>query len=436
VPNAKDTTLPEPPLPQSGRSALSAIPGVALIFSREVVAPVGHPVASPRTIGRDDVADVVVVDPSVSRLHARLEPGTGGLRVSDLGSQNGTFVGGDRVDEPVVAPFGSVLRLGGSLFLVVSDAGAFADVGPPIPGLVGGPGLADVRRRVTAIASSASPVLVEGETGSGKEIVASAVHTLSGRSGELVAVNCAAIASELVESELFGHARGAFSGSQGARAGLFRAADRGTLLLDEIGELEPTAQATLLRALETGEVRGVGEDRGVRVDVRVVAATHRNLSSLVASGDFRADLFHRIAALRIRVPPLREHPEDIPRLCELFLQGQAISLTAPVLESLMQRAWPGNARELRNAVIEAATTARYDGRDALALPDLPVTAAAGDAPGSSERDEPELRGRIDAALAASGGNVGRAATELGLSRSVLYETLRRLRINPAAHRRR
>jgi transcriptional regulator with GAF, ATPase, and Fis domain len=313
----------------------------------------------------------------------------------------------------------------------VPDTGVFADDGPPIPGLVGGPGLADVRRRIATVSGSTAPVLIEGETGSGKEIVASAIHGMSGRSGEMTAVNCAAIASELVESELFGHARGSFSGSQGARAGLFRAADRGTLLLDEIGELEPAVQAKLLRVLETGEIRGVGEDRGVRVDVRVVAATHRNLSALVAAGAFRADLFHRIAALRIRVPPLSEHVEDIPRLAARFLEDQGVSLTAPALESLMQQAWPGNVRELRNAVIAAATTVRYDRRDAIAPADLPDPSS--DAAQVAD-DEADVRARIIATLESCEGNVGRAATELGTSRSVLYETLRRLRIDPRAYR--
>jgi transcriptional regulator of acetoin/glycerol metabolism len=431
VPSSKDTTLPEPPVPPLGHRALAAVAGVAIVFSKNVLAPVARPVASPRTVGRDDKADIVVDDPSVSRLHVRLEPAPGGLRVSDLGSQNGTFVAGSRVGEAVVAPFGSVVRVGATILVVVPDTGVFADDGPPISGLVGGPGLADVRRRIAAISGSSAPVLIEGETGSGKEIVASAIHAMSGRSGELTAVNCAAIASELVESELFGHARGSFSGSQGARAGLFRAADRGTLLLDEIGELEPAVQAKLLRVLETGEVRGVGEDRGVRVDVRVLAATHRNLSALVAGGDFRADLYHRIAALRIRVPALREHVEDIPRLAARFLEDQAVSLSAPALESLMQQAWPGNVRELRNAVVAAATTARYDRRDAIAPTDLPAPTST--APDAGESDESQ-RARIIAALESCEGNVGRAATELGTSRSVLYETLRRLRIDPRSYR--
>ena len=434
MPPSKDSTIPEPPVPPSRRVAAPAIPGVALVFSQRECSSLVSPVAAARTIGRDDSADIIVDDPSVSRLHARFEPAKGGLTVTDAGSQNGTFVSGSRVEGSVFAPFGSVVRVGSTIIVVVADSGAFAADGPPMPGLVGGPGLAEVRTRIATVARSSSPVLVEGETGSGKEVVTRAIHQASGRTGELVAVNCAAIASELVESELFGHSRGAFSGSQGARAGLFRVADQGTLLLDEIGELSPAVQAKLLRVLETGEVRGVGEDRGVQVDVRVIAATHRNLASLVTAGSFRADLLHRIAALRVRVPALREHIEDVPRLCELFSSEEGVSMTATVLEKLMLQAWPGNVRELRNVVHAAAAAARYDSRDVITPADVDASAAASES--RSDPGDEALRSRVVAALASCEGNVTRAAGELGISRTVLYETIRRLRIDIRDQRRR
>jgi len=444
VSDLNDTTLPEPPVPTSGRGARPTVAGVLVVFSRRASPLVPVPVTSPSAIGREPSAAIVVDDPSVSRLHARFEPAKDGLLVADLGSHNGTFLSGTRIDGSVVAPFGSIVRVGSTIALVVADCGALVAEGPPAAGLVGGPGLAELRTRIAAIAASPATVLVEGETGSGKEIVTRAIHEASGRAGDLVAVNCAAIASELVESELFGHSRGAFSGSQGARAGLFRAADRGTLLLDEIGELKSGVQAKLLRVLETGEVRGVGEDRGVRVDVRVVAATHRDLSQLVARGVFRSDLLHRVAAIRVRVPPLRDHVEDIPCLCEFFLREQTMELAAPALESLLLRDWPGNVRELRNVVLAAAAIARYDGRKIIGphdiddaqlsvTPDVDVDTHAGT---SASAEDESARARIVAALEACDGNVTRAATQLSMSRSVLYETIRRLRIDARAHRRR
>jgi len=418
-------------MPPSGRGSRASVPGVLVVFSRGVCNLSPVPLTSTWTVGRDPSADMAIDDPLVSRLHARLEAAEGGgVRVEDLGSHNGTFVAGARVAGSVVAPFGSTVRIGGTIALVVPDCGAFASDGPPAAGLVGGPGLAELRKRIAAVASSQATVLVEGETGSGKEIVARAIHEASGRLGGLVAVNCAAIASDLVESELFGHSRGAFSGSHGPRAGLFRAADRGTLLLDEIGELKLPIQAKLLRVLETNEVRGVGEDRYVHVDVRVVAATHRNLPALVGSGAFRPDLFHRVAALRVRVPPLRDHVEDIPRLCAFFLRDEAISISAPALEVLLLREWPGNVRELRNVVLASASVARYDGRDVIAPGDIDASGESEPARPDEERD----RDRIIAALRSCAGSVTRAAPLLGVSRSALYETLRRLRIDPRDHR--
>jgi transcriptional regulator with GAF, ATPase, and Fis domain len=371
-----------------------------------------------------------VDDASVSRQHARLEPADGGLFVTDLASHNGTFVGGVRVAERAWAPFDSLVRFGSTVATVVADAGAFASDGPLVRELVGGPGLAELRLRIASIAPSNAPVLIEGETGSGKEVVARAIHEVSKRAGDLLAINCAAIAPELVESELFGHGRGAFSGSHGARAGLFRTADRGTLLLDEIGELRPAVQAKLLRVLETGEVRGVGEDRGTVVDVRVLAATHRDLGSLVATGGFRADLFHRVAAMRVGVPPLRDHIEDLPQLCGRFLRDEGMSVNAQTIEALMLRDWPGNVRELRNVLVDAAAAARYAGRDTIEPQDL-------GRPASSNRDaggEESARNRIIAALTSCNGNVTRAAGQLGISRTVLYENLRRLSIDARAYR--
>ncbi|WP_437274810.1 nitric oxide reductase transcriptional regulator NorR [Sorangium sp. So ce375] len=222
-------------------------------------------------------------------------------------------------------------------------------------------GMQRIEREIAVLAPLSVPVLVTGETGVGKELVARALHERSPRASRaLVIVNCAAIPAQLVESELFGHRRGAFTGATTARAGRFEAAHGGTIFLDEIGELPLSAQAQLLRALQEGEIQPVGEDRARRVDARVVAATNRDLRREVAEGRFRADLFHRLWVYPICVPPLRERREDIPALCERFaaelaagLGAARVDFTDPALRALTQGAWPGNVRELKNAVERA-----------------------------------------------------------------------------------
>jgi transcriptional regulator with GAF, ATPase, and Fis domain len=404
--------------------------GVAVVYQRAPCLPVPHRVDRPLRIGRDDAAEITMDDPALSRFHALLEPASGGVRVTDLGSRNGTLVGGVRVaGDPTFAAAGTTIRLGRTLLLVLRDVIPFErETENPFVALVGGPSLAQVRRLIGTLATSSTTVLLEGETGTGKEVVARSLHDHSGRAGRFVAVNCAALAEELVESELFGHARGSFSGATGPRAGLFRSADGGTLLLDEIGELSPQVQAKLLRAIETGEVRSVGEDLDVHVDVRIIAATNRDLAEMVARGAFRADLMHRIAAARIRLPPLRERPEDVPRLCEHFLRTDELRVSVGLIDLLMARRWPGNVRELKHALMAAAAAAKREGRDQVRAED----AQLGDMPG--EASEVSVRARIVRALSAADGNVTRAAQDLGVARSGFYETLRRLNIDPVAYR--
>ena len=249
--------------------------------------------------GRDHDMEITLQDTKVSRCHAELMPAPKAVLVTDLQSRNGTFLDGRQVTmNQTLAESGSLLRIGQALLKVFADIGPFtkAPIEPEIPNLLGGPCLNHVRALIRAAAPARNPVLIEGETGVGKEVVANALHAASGRSGELVTVNCAALPKDLIESELFGHVRGAFSGSDRSRRGLFRSADEGTLFLDEIGEMPMDVQAKLLRVLETGEVRAVGEDRSEQVKVRVVAATNRDVNRLVASEGFRADLFHRLAS--------------------------------------------------------------------------------------------------------------------------------------------
>jgi DNA-binding NtrC family response regulator len=410
------------------RSPPAAVPGVLVVFRRGPCAPVAHRVNGPRRFGRDRSADALIDDPSLSREHLLLEPAAGGLSATDLGSRNGTFVDGARLLEPrTFAAYGSVLRLGKTLLIATPDVTPFeAQVQTERSALIGGPSLGEVRRLIEVFAPSPLPVLLEGETGTGKEVVARLLHEQSGRSGRFVAVNAAALSRDLVESELFGHARGAFSGSVGSRPGLVRNAAGGTLLLDEIGELPLAVQAKLLRFLESGAVRGVGEDAETVVNARVVAATHRDLGQMVETGSFRADLLYRIAAARIRLPALRDRSEDVPSLCAHFLTGEGVGLSVGAMAVLLRHRWPGNVRELRHVVIAAATAARRAGRAEIGTGDCVLET------GGQEADA--TRARVARALRAAGGNVTSAARALGVARSGLYETLHRLGIDPRRFR--
>ncbi len=225
------------------------------------------------------------------------------------------------------------------------------------------PRLLEVSRRVRLVAARGTAVLVHGETGTGKELVARAVHRLSGRAGKLVSVNCAAIPETLIESELFGHARGAFTGAQTRRTGRIEAADGGTLFLDEVGELSLAAQAKLLRFLESGTIQRVGENEEIAVDVRVVAATHRPLARMAKEGQFRLDLLHRLSVFLIQTPSLAGRPADIDALVDRALQefaapGEAVKrLSGEARAALHAHAWPGNVRELRHTVERACILA-------------------------------------------------------------------------------
>jgi DNA-binding NtrC family response regulator len=426
----RDETLTQTGIdPSAAARPLAGVIGVVVVFS-ELSAPAGaFGVSTRRCIGREATADILLVDPRVSRLHAELEVCDGGVLVTDLSSHNGTFVDGVRLSEPrVLARIGSTLRVGKTLLRVVGDVRRFRDL-PRAPGfpLVGGPSLQQLRQQILRIGTARQPVLVCGETGTGKELVARALHDASGRPGKLVTLNCATLPADLVESELFGHAKGAFSGSQRPRAGLFRTAHQGTLLLDEIGELDLPLQAKLLRVVEEAAVRPVGVDEPVPVDVRIVAATHRDLDALVQAGSFRADLLHRLAATRLVLPPLRERIEDIPDLVEHFLGESDVRCSAVAMERLFVMPWPGNVRELRNVVQDAAMRARDAGRDRIQPEDLPATPV---------QEEPleELRTRLEAALTRRRGNAAQVARDLGWHRSRLYEAFTRLGIDLEAYR--
>ncbi|CAN5760801.1 hypothetical protein BH24ACI5_BH24ACI5_06080 [soil metagenome] len=293
-----------------------------------------------------------------------------------------------------------------------------------------------LRELVLRAARAPFPVLVEGESGCGKELVARAVHRLGPRRDRrFCALNCAALTDELIEAELFGHARGAFTGAAAERAGLFEEADGGTLFLDEVGELSPRAQAKLLRVLQEGEIRRVGENLPRHVDVRVVAATNRNLADEVSAGRFRADLRFRLDVVRITVPPLRERPSDVPLLAAHFWRdasarvGSQATLSPDALAALARYDWPGNVRELQNVIAWVAVHSPRRGRiGASALP-RHVAQAAVSVTASFEAAREEFERRfIRAALAGARGQRARAAAAIGVSRQGLSKMMRRLRI--------
>ncbi|HEX5473010.1 MAG TPA: sigma-54 dependent transcriptional regulator [Lacipirellulaceae bacterium] len=303
------------------------------------------------------------------------------------------------------------------------------------PQLVGSSASMDrVRALIAKVAPTQSTVLILGETGTGKELVARGVHDQSTRSGEpFVAINCGALPETLIESELFGHRKGAFTGADEHRVGLFEVANGGTIFLDEIGELPKAMQAKLLRVLESREIRRVGENRATNIDVRVVCATHRDLPEMVAAGDFREDLMYRINTFEIFLPPLRDRLDDIPELTEHLLgrfrlksrrSDQQISEDAIVL--LKSHVWPGNVRELAN-VIEHATILCEEGT--ITAEHLPshfmrrqLTGAAAHHPGPISLRDLEMQA-IYQALERSGGNKPKAADELGISLKTLYNKL-------------
>jgi DNA-binding NtrC family response regulator len=301
--------------------------------------------------------------------------------------------------------------------------------------LGGSPGMAAVREAIARAALTGFPVLIEGESGTGKELVARAVHRLSARRDRpFAAVNCAALGDELIEAELFGHARGAFTGALGTRAGIFEWAHGGTLFLDEVGELSPRGQAKVLRALQEREIRRVGENASRPVDVRVLAATNVVLADAVVRGTFRQDLLFRLAVVRIRLPPLRERIEDIPRLAQAFWKPMAAErgvrtrLGADALAALCRHAWPGNVRELQNAVAGLVVAAPARGRvTERHVRQVLAMAAPGDEAVSLEaaRQLAERRA-VTSALARHGGRRAAAASELGISRQGLTKALRRL----------
>ena len=341
--------VPLPPTREGLRALVVEGPDVGRAFAIE-------PDGSRALLGTSPVCTLRLVDPAVSRRHASFEVEERGWRLIDLGSTNGTWVDAVSVRDAWVRP-GQFVRCGSTVPRLDADAGART---APLPnavrfGLVIGGSVAMRRLYPVAekVARTRVPVIIEGETGTGKEVLAESLHERGGARGSFVVFDCTTVSAQLVESELFGHERGAFTGAFASRPGVFEEADGGTLLIDEIGDLDLALQAKLLRVIDRGELRRVGGRQLIKVDVRILAATRRDLDRAVSEGTFRDDLFHRLAVARLELPPLRERAGDIPMLVRHFardLTGSADAIPPHVLARFEAASWPGNVRELRNAV--------------------------------------------------------------------------------------
>lgn len=308
-----------------------------------------------RVIGSSPDADITVSDRTVSRLHCELLPRDDGVWVHDLGSRNGTYIDGVQIREACLKPR-QVLRVGETDIVFDHESEATPVDLWPLDRFDAMYGRSVLMReafaRMHRYAQSTAPVLLQGETGTGKELAAAAIHRMSERHDTpMVIVDCGSIPDTLIESELFGHVRGAFTGAVGDREGAIEAAHGGTLFLDEVGELPLAMQPKLLRFLESGTVRRVGETRSRSVDVRVISATHRALRTMVNRGTFREDLYFRLAVLPTTIPALRERAEDIEGLVGQFVgEAKGPVLSPDQLRELSARSWDGNVRELRNFV--------------------------------------------------------------------------------------
>jgi hypothetical protein len=393
-------------------------------------------------LGREAEGPGRNVGEAVSRRHAEVRREGDLVILSDLGSSNGTFVNGLPIkDRPLRR--GDVIRLGDWIGVVIADAGLpHASTFQVLsPGLVAGPDLIELLGPVRSLASgSALPIIVEGETGTGKERVARAIHVWSGRRGPFVAVNAAAIPESMAEAELFGHRKGAFTGADRAGSGYFRAAEGGTLLIDEVVDLPLTIQAKVLRSLENREVVPLGETAPTPLDVRIIAATQLPLRQAVEERRMRPDLLARLDGVTVRLSPLRERIREVPFLFANFLTehlGQAVPRVSPrLIERLCLYDWPFNVRELER---EAARLAGLHGREPV-LRTAHLSARLGregGGPAPVTFDGGDEADSLAAALRIFHGNVARAAEALGISRQRAYRLMEGSpRLDPASFRQR
>jgi len=398
----------------------------------------------PVSFGSSPSCDLVLTDKTVSRKHLQAELHGDEVVMVDSGSTNGTFIQGSRF-EKIVIGFGAEVKLGRTVIKFLPDE----EVVEPEPleqaslgSIIG----ADTKMRqlfklMSDVAATTATVLIEGETGTGKELIAEEIHNHSPRrDGPFVVFDCGSVPRELIESMLFGHVKGSFTGAITDRRGAFAEAHGGTIFLDEIGEMALDLQPSLLRVLDKRAVRKVGSNTYEKIDVRVVAATNRDLRAEVAKKTFREDLYYRLAVIRVSVPPLRERGSDIPLLTQHFMGafGQGLDVTAEDLAKLQRHAWPGNVRELRNVVERACLLSRgttiniddalvHEAAPALGIrTDLPFKEAKGQLVDMFERKY------IDDLMRKHKMNLSAAAREAQIDRKHLRELIRKYGLDPRA----
>ncbi|HEY5374542.1 MAG TPA: sigma 54-interacting transcriptional regulator [Polyangiaceae bacterium] len=409
------------------------------------------------TVGKAADNDLVLPDDTVSRHHCELERTPLGIIVRDLGSTNHTRVGRTAVREAVIES-GSTIVVGSVELLLRGEPNRTQVLPSEATSFGEALGTSLSMRQIFGVLERIAPtdasVLLEGETGTGKDVLARSIHQISTRKDQpFVVVDCGAVSYNLIESELFGHERGAFTGAIAARQGAFEIAGRGTVFLDEVGELPLDVQPKLLRVLESGEFRRVGGNKPLHAEARIVAATKRNLKEEVERGKFREDLYFRLSVVPISVPPLRTRREDVPALVEQFLElarkrdptASAISLTRETVSALAAHDWPGNVRELRNVLDRAIYIAAAGGEREIRLVDLPVSpgsigsslpsaGSAGYPAFDSEKSYREIRSDFESEferryvawlLDRHAGNISAAAREAKMDRKHLYDLARK-----------
>jgi len=404
------------------------------------------------TVGKAPDNDLVLPDDTVSRHHCVLERRRDGIIVRDLGSTNQTRVGRTAVKEATIEP-GATITVGSVELMLRSEPNRAQILPSESPQFGDAIGSSLAMRSIFGLLERIAPtdacVLIEGETGTGKDVLARSIHQQSTRrDNEFVVVDCGAVSYNLIESELFGHERGAYTGAVASRQGAFELAGKGSVFLDEVGELPLDVQPKLLRVLESGEFRRVGGNRTLKTEARIVAATKRNLREEVERGKFREDLYFRLSVVPVTVPPLRQRREDIPALVERFLDlarkrvpsAANISLSRETLAALSAHDWPGNVRELRNVLDRAIYVAAAGGEGDVRLVDVPVSATPlGAVPAAyptfeASKSYREVRADFEAdferryvswLLDRHAGNISAAAREAKMDRKHLYDLARK-----------
>ena len=452
-----DDTVTESPAMRNRPPELGPALFLALECERPLSGPSLHRLAglqrvrigrgSSRAVRRHgETLEIDVADARMSVEHAELVHDEGRWSVHDLGSKNGTFLGGNRTGSATLAE-GALLQLGRTFFSFrarfQTPEGLDLSAEQLIPGPAGlttfSPAFQETLDRAAAIAPSRVAVLIQGETGTGKEVLAHGLHKLSGRRGLFVAINCGALPANLVESELFGHRKGAFSGADQDRPGLVRTADGGTLFLDEVGDLPLPAQAALLRVLQECEVLAIGAGRPLPVDLRVISATHRDLQKMVQAETFRRDLLARLEGVALELQPLRERSEDVPLVVAALLRKLAperpdVRLSPEAAQALLEYAWPLNVRELEQALAGGLALSRTGVIECEHLPR--ALRELGAEPTARELTSEETRHRegLEALLREHRGNLSAVARVLGKGRTQIVRWVSRYGIETESFR--